>query len=385
MVIFNSDSNNTLVSLGEAVKRVSSLESLLQDDETGDLILRKTDIFLPEDSAGADHDELPAYITLPGSCVSVDECLRHVPSIAQARYELLSRPVVHYSDCSVERILYVGQGEVAHAVPSQCDVIVSDKATTCHILAFQSTSATNKVPLVSLTHLDGTAYDDCIRAMVLRHRNYHMSNNMASTAAEDSKVQLSIHIAGGFADSHNSSKDISNWLIHLLADIADEGKDWLHMTLRDCAITSMNDTGHCAPVARGLAVDMRTGEVFLAKCQDSTMGPVATLRSARISARSSTAQLTVIHDESSDRLIVEPFQYTPHPSLDVLLRQRDDMLLYYCSTSPDCEEDDFCDTLRATLKLMRDIPFQRFFGNSCERPLVFERMGCSNRWKQMHF
>jgi len=368
MVIANSDSTNTLVSLDNAIKRVSSLGAL-QVNNTEEISFRRTNLYLPEDGFCLDdEEETPIYLAQEGYGVSADECLGCLPQIMDARDELLAQNPVNLTRSTTERVLYVGQGEVAHAVTSQCDVIVSDKATTCHILAIRSVSP-GAAPLASLTHVDAASYEDCIRSMIQHHKKHHH---------ESTEVRLSVHIVGGFDDSNASSKKISNWLINLLADIAEAERDWLHMTLRDCAISSLNDSGRYSPIGRGLAMNVHTGHVFLAKCDSYIAGPRPTLRAARLWSRATTPELSLIHDERSTCLQIEPFTYSSFEGLNKLLSFPDDLLLHYASTSPDCEEEGFCRSLRSTLTLVRDVPCHRVFG---DKPLTFTRVGYSNTWK----
>ena len=390
MVIANSDSTSTLVSLDHALKRVSSLEAL-HYNKTEDISFRLTSLFLPEDDAlcvEVDDDysatsEVPVYLASNDSSIGVDECLRCLPQILDARDELLAQPVRRYQRSSKERILYVGQGEMAHAVPRQCDVMLSDKATTCHILAVRSTSDYEAEPLTSMTHLDTAhVHDDCIRSMIQEHHKHHYSTSSSSTP-----IQLDIHVLGGFLDANGSSRDISNWLLHLLADVATEYQDTMHMSLQTCVMTCLNDTGHASPVGRGLAIDLGTGQVHLAAAAADCTGPCPTLRAARLWSPQPRT-LSVIHtaaDASTNFFTVEPFWYTSSfQDLDALLSLPDRMLLRYCSTSPDCEQDDFCTLLRSTLKWIRNVPCEEVFGcnNNNQQPKIYRRrQGHSNAWE----
>ena len=104
------------------------------------------------------------------------------------------------------RVLNVLQGEIAHCTPHQADVIVSDDATTCHVVSLwsryickdknhsyqQGYNAGNEEEcskntkkrggaggdgaeslLASLTHIDGTGYRSCLREAVMEHFEYH--------------------------------------------------------------------------------------------------------------------------------------------------------------------------------------------------------------------
>ncbi|GAX09290.1 protein N-terminal asparagine amidohydrolase [Fistulifera solaris] len=378
MVIANSDSTGTLVSLESALKRVSSLEAL-QANRSEEVSLRQTNLRVSGDSECIDDtsegQDVPIYLPKSGSSLDVDECLQCLPQILDARDAFLSVDPAHFSRFSRERILYVGQGEVAHAVPAQCDVIMSDKATTCHILALRSCSDDN-APLVSLSHIDSTSYEKCIRSMVVRHRNHHWRG--------EKKVAISVHVMGGFNDIDGTSQNISNWMIHLLADIADEERESLCLAFKTCSISCLNDSGNGSPVGRGLAIDLVSGDAFLARCDEDVSGPLPVLRSARLFTRNTAApRLNQIHCEKSCYTIIEPFAYSPFRGMESFLKMPDDLLLQYTSTSPDCEEDSFCDSLRATLKLIRDVPYCKIFGDRCDKTLVYKRIGRSNCWTQI--
>jgi hypothetical protein len=396
MVIANSDSTGTLVSLGNGLKRVASYQGfdLGAYDEVVDY--QQTELLLPEDIFCNDDDyscsshvepRQPLY--LPSRRDAIDQCLSNNMLLMERCDELLNQPPVHYHCNSKQNVLYVAQGEVAHAVQSQCDVIMSDKATTCHILALRSSCSDASSPLSSLTHIDSTSYEECVRAMIQEHKAHH--NHSAcdeeekkdAASCSESRITLDVHVVGGFDDAKGSSREISNWLITLLASIAAEEKDSLVITLQTCAISSMNDDGRNAPIGRGLAMDLKTGETFLARCDEEVAGPTMPLRSMRLwSSGTSTPKLHLIHTSLSNEVRIEPFAYAPFKELDALLNLRDDILLQYTSTSPDVEDDDFCRCIRATLEFLRDVPCKRTFGDECDQPLVYQRIcRSSNSWK----
>jgi hypothetical protein len=390
MVIANSDSNGTLVSLGNGLKRSSSFQGFDWGSYDEVVHYEQTQLLLPEDLICDDalgdsyqvETRQPLY--LPNQRDSVDQCLRNNTLLMERCDELLSQPPVHYHQESKQDVLYVAQGEVAHAIPSQCDIIMSDKATTCHILALRSTLTDHSTPMSSLTHIDSISYEDCVRAMVQEHKSFHRTfkeeEKKDTDSSTDSKITLDVHVVGGFDDAKGSSREISNWLITLLASIAAEEKDSLVITLQTCAISSMNDDGRNAPMARGLAMDTKTGETFLARCDEQVAGPSIPLRSIRLWS-GSCPKLSVIHTAYSNTVCIEPFKYAPFKELDGLLTLQDDVLLKYTSTSPDCEEVDFCQCIRSTLKFLRDVPCTGIFGDKCDQTLVFQRVRRSNSWK----
>ena len=83
-------------------------------------------------SSSSSFDTNPNYL-------SVTDYLQQIPSVVESIQELKSKPPVHLNKSDPRRIINVLQGEVAHATAEQADILVSDKATTCHILALRST------------------------------------------------------------------------------------------------------------------------------------------------------------------------------------------------------------------------------------------------------
>lgn len=389
MVIASSDSTDTLVSLGNNRKHVVQLGSSPADVTSAPCFaFRRTALYLPEDEDCFDDEDsfhscsskevtpqsARQPVFMPTNGESVDECLARVPDLAETCDLVLNQQVVEYTRYSKERILYCGQAEVVHALPLQADIVMSDRATTCHILAIRSSSDTT-VPMVSVTHIDAPSYDECIRDMIVRHKNHHASKDI---------IDLDIHVMGGFEDDKGASKAISNWLMTLLADIADEERDSICFTLKTCAISCMNETGQCSPIGRGLAINVRTGDAYLARCDLAVAGPEPHLRSARLWARDCNApKLQVVHSQRENTITIKAFRYSPMRDLETLLCLPDPMLLHYTSTSPDCEEHDFCASLRATLKHVRDTPCTAVFGKRLERDLTFRRIGFSNTWRKM--
>jgi len=325
---------------------------------------------------------------------AVDHYLAHsVPDLPEFCCSLLKPSVVtQYTSHSPQRLLYVAQGELAHAVPFQCDVLVSDQATTCHILAVRSVRVGDCTsPLCSLTHLDGTRYEACLRYLFARHYHYHNNHNNGSDEENEAKIgiRMQVHILGGFNDRKGSSRSLSNWLMRLLVTLAEEYRDTMRLTLVTCAMTCLNDDAdRDQPIGRGLALHLRTGQVHLARCDRSVAGPCLALRLARLYAPPPTTTTTAmrtlycIHTEQCNQLCLPGYRYVPHKDTDLLLSLPDELLLTCSSTSPECEEDDFCEQVRATLTLIKYVPYQRVFGTNGSVRLLLERVvGTANDWQ----
>lgn len=390
MVIANSNSCSTLASLDDV--RKIGLNDVQFNKQSAATSYISSSICLPADDL---DDEIDYYssskrqqqLYLPADKdEAVDVCLGAIPEVMESADELLSQTPRHFSVESSERLLYVAQTEVAHATAAHCDVIASDRATTCHILALRSSSSSNG-PLVSLAHIDTVGYEQCVRKMVQEHKRFHNDSDEEKKEEETSScepVSIDIYIVGGFEDEDDSSRPISNFLIHLLSRIASEDPAHLNMTLRTCAITSMNDDGFSAPIGRGLGVDVVTGEAFLCKVDEAVAGPTPNLRSARLWSGNNNNEetLSLIHSCWSTQMFVQPFHYAALAQADALIALPDPILLNYTSTSPNVEEDTFCQRVRSTLSFMANSPAETVFGAACNQPAVFARVGRTNQWQQ---
>jgi protein N-terminal asparagine amidohydrolase len=376
MVFHTSDSTNTLVSLdNDGHKQLGEQQNNLQQEQRTESLFDRTELHVPNSRCDHQHHCPRLHVPADAASRNVDDFLPGVASLRESCEELLLGPVRHFDANTPSRVLYVQQGERANATARDCDVLVSDRATTCHILALYSHGDT--VPLASLTHLDGTSYEACISQMLRDHVKEENKRDL------NNKVTIDVHIMGGFNDSDGTSASITNWLLHLLAQIAEETKRYCRMILKTCAVTTMNDTGYASPIGRGLGISLKTGRVFLAKCDAAVAGPVPLLRNIRLWAKSHHNRLSVIHDSShSSTMVVEPFGFSEFDDISFLLSLPDDALIQYTSTSPDVEEADFCTSIRASLRFLQRQRCQHFFGRKTDQPLVFERVG-TNGWKQL--
>jgi hypothetical protein len=296
---------------------------------------------------------------------------------------------IRKTNCNIEqqslqssRILYVAQGELAHCTPVQADLLVSDRATTCHILGLRSsfvstTEATTHEILCTLAHLDSTMYTECIRDAFQSHYDYHYqrySRNFKSKSIEP-WIELDIHIVGGFKDDARTSGPMSVWAINLLADMADQyylRSPRMKMILRTACITAANhDNTSGGPVVRGMAFDCRTGKIYSAHCVHPC--PAITLRMAKVWVRGhsskncdaiSLSKLSVIYTHLANSISIESLfpngrlccfcgflQHDMRQQFDQLLQIRSyKLLLKYCSTSPEHEEEDFCTSTRTSFQ-----------------------------------
>jgi hypothetical protein len=512
MVIANSDSNTTLVSLnnnGDNDKHVSVDQNIVVMGQSGllryvepsasttaqhsfksnecdsDGIPTELLVSVPDSSSSSsteeyvplylppqndslsqknDHDlDVDEYISRNYYNIDENDChpyeldkpqppsslLRGAEKLKESREQLMASKRQRICTGSREhnRLLYVAQGERANATSAQYDVLMSDKATTCHILAFRSrissTDNDSEVdsPLTSLTHLDGAQYEECVREMIQEHIDYHQRDNSGKRSRrkrpkfmeEEKKsddclvpndgkkgcggqqITIDIHVMGGFNDIDSSSSNITEWLIRLLARMAQEFKDErasVQMVVKTLVVSSSNneldDRNNDSPIGRGFGIDLKTGEVFLTGNQDdpTSSGPVPVLRSVRLWSRCCSGnetdglqphKLSVVHTikdvedvwellgvEENDGVReefglfwVQPFRFRSISDVDALLGLPDELLLQYTSTSPDVEEAGFCNDVRASMEFLKyqctikKEDGRSYFGKSFNRPMVF--------------
>ncbi len=308
---------------------------------------------------------------------STDACLKSNPLLCSEASEALMNKVDIYSCdvASASPCIYVHQREVAHASTEQYGnkgaILASDNATTCHVLALRScvNSESSSKALGSLCHLDSTGNGSCILKMINEHMIFHQCRTDGSSS-KGKEVLLDVHIVGGYNDKDKTSEEITNHVFDVLSKAARELKSTLKMTLKTCVVTSLNDVRRyndpstSGPMARGMTLDVSTGQVkLLTFVNKNHKEPASTLRQVRLWAPpSQNNHLMVVHKWNKEQIFIEPFQFGPFPDMDLFLQLPDDTLLEYSSTSPECEADDFCDEMRKTVRYMRDIPMESVFG-----------------------
>ncbi len=320
------------------------------------------------------------------------------------------------------RVINVLQGEIAHCTSSQADILVSDGATTCHIVALWSRyidssldgvqDITATIPksnmLATLTHIDEPGYERCVRNAIDHHIKYHSqlrqtaNDNSADDGIPSSSgrasfeigtIEISIHILGGFHDEGSKSLEITSSVLETFAAVSSKSNinftknqhPQVCMTLKTCAVGSANDDGTGCPLGRGLGLEVATGNIFLAEvADDGAQGPEATLRSVRLWAASfhplspkPVRELVVIHRHDSDYLQIDVFVFRSHLNAQRLLDCNDETLLRYTSTSSDVERDNFVSKVRESLTYMNTKTSKMVF--PLNEPIKFKRVGL-NGW-----
>jgi len=329
------------------------------------------------------------YLPTSSSKISTDNCISmHSVFYSQAQSLIANPPLTINSMTPYESskttattpIIYIHQREVGYVSSNQYNgngaILVSDSATTCHILALRSSSTNEgkEIILGSLCHLDSPNNESCIRSMIVKHLKYHSTgdNNTESCFLE-------IHISGGYIDKGNQSAAITSHLLRLLSKLATDYAPIMTMRLLTCITTNLNDEAFLLgdgiksrPVFGGMSLNVQTGQVLLLKKVDESLrGPAATLRRVRIwSSSPHVNTLLTIHHAEKEGVIIPPFRFSPIRDLDLLLLLPDDVLLKYSSTSPECEGDDFCDLTRKSFRFLKDKTAEDIFGKDVSKSIV---------------
>ena len=219
------------------------------------------------------------------------------------------------------------------------------------------------------------------------------------------KIQIELHMAGGFDDSDGTSHQLSKELLEVWASLGEKYSSEVSIHLCTAAISGLN-TDTDGPKARGLGIDTRTGEVFMVPCElpKHLDGPAVEIRNARSWARgmncsssdggnnasdesSSKPELSVLHTRQNrpGEILIEPFEYHPQPQLNPLLNVPDQVLKQVVSTSPEHESERFCSDLRRTLSFINTVPSKSIFGGTDNpKPLVFRRRSASVGSSSVH-
>ncbi|OBS74668.1 hypothetical protein A6R68_14790 [Neotoma lepida] len=216
-------------------------------------------------------------------------------------------------------LLYVQQRELAVTSPKDGSISIlgSDDATTCHIVVLRHTGN----GATCLTHCDGTD----TRAEVPL-----IMSSIKSFSDHAQCGRLEVHLVGGFSDD----RQLSQKLTHQLLKLNDREENENHF-----------------PVIYGIAVNIKTAEIYRASFQDR--GPEEQLRAARALAG---GPMISIYDAKTEQLRIGPYSWTPFPHVDFWLQQDDKQILENLSTSPLAEPPHFVEHIRSTLMFLKKFP-----------------------------
>lgn len=253
--------------------------------------------------------------------------------------------------------LYVAQGEWAMAqTGGRVDVLGSDDATTCHIVALldrRLCSAGNpvdsEVVAVAVAHCDDES--TASQALDAMHSALQSQRQSQPDKGQHQSI-IEAYVAGGLAKDTCSTK-LSNAIRKKLRE--------LRCKIILMATCQHNATTACPPVSpavRGLAVRLSTGEVQPASYDDDARGPERELRSARFLSTHPVPP-ACCYDAASDCVIIEPFQWDPEPfgtPCRAMMEIHDSVLLSELSTSPQQELPRFVPDLKALFEYFAENP-----------------------------
>jgi len=227
-----------------------------------------------------------------------------------------------------------------------------------------------------------------------RNSNTSLPPSQRNNNDKNNLIPVELHLCGGY--DTQSSHEISNWLLQSFICLAEKYQHILKITLSTTATmlwnTTRDENNRCVPNCRGLGIEIASGHVFpyndgdTAACPD---GPAMDRRAAHRWAVPNQ-DVTVIHNRqgeihipSFEMKLPSPNSSTTKGTLDALLQAPDDVLLRVTSTSPECESDQFCSTMRRTLSylLLMDEEDDED-GRSRKKSLVYSRSAdCLNAWE----
>jgi hypothetical protein len=257
-----------------------------------------------------------------------------------------------------------------------------------------------------MTHIDSDHYDDCIKRMFQEHVTYHHHHRQQQqqqqqqqySSSSDEPLEMDIHLVGGYRDKDKTSVKLTKYILQMIANISSKFSSRISMNLDTCVVSSLNDDSILLsdtntttttsssssmtniskrrPIARGMALDVISGSIELLETIDpSHIGPGYTLRKVRLFSSSSQSNyLLLVHNPLQDELRISPFEWRQQDrQMSLLLELPDHLLLKYTSTSPECEDEDFCDDMRKSLIFMRDVSVESVFGKKGHRKSVIFR------------
>lgn len=266
---------------------------------------------------------------------SVEEFLQRYPHFKESAIMLSSKPT---KEVPPHGLLYIGQREMAIVAPEDetIQVLGTDDATTCHIVILRHTAS----HVVGLSHFDGSEVEGATKKLIEGVKNITGGKQWG---------RLELTLVGGFKDDRKMSEELSVKIL----DAFNKAPEDVHLVT--ACITDLNTRmakNIPFPIIYGLAVIVRTGEIFPATFPDR--GPDQALRSARHFTGSE--EVINIYDNRRKLMTLGPFDYSNMDEIDLLCRLPDQFIRQHLSTSPEQEPKHFEASVRAALVQIRDYP-----------------------------
>ncbi|XP_075035875.1 protein N-terminal asparagine amidohydrolase [Mixophyes fleayi] len=264
---------------------------------------------------------------------STARIIQKYPQLKERAKELTSQSTQIFGP---DGLLYVQQRELAATTPNDSSIsfLGSEDATTCHILVLRHTGS----GATCLAHCDGSDTEKEVADVL----------SSVKSLSQTSEGRLELHIVGGFNDQRQLSQKLSQQLLKTFDTQSEE----VHLVT--LCVTELNDkkeNGIHLPIIYGIAVNVKTGEIFKAKFQDRQ--PDEDLRSAYILTG---GNMVNIYDAKAEQLNIGPYSWTAFPNIDFWLEQDDKQILHCFSTSPLAEPPHFVQHMRSALQFLKDNP-----------------------------
>ncbi|XP_067912336.1 protein N-terminal asparagine amidohydrolase [Heterodontus francisci] len=284
---------------------------------------------------------MPLFIDNHPICLpsSTADFIERYSQLKEGAKSLKSKPV-HKIDS--KGLLYVQQREFAATTPQDGSVSIlgTEDATTCHLVVLRHTGS----GATSLGHCDGSDTEMTVPLML---------NAVKSLSVGCDSGRYEVHLIGGFIDERSLSHKLT---LKLLKAFNSQSEN-IH--LETYCLTELNDVVKKNvhwPVIYGMAVNVKTGEIFHATFPDR--GPDEVIRSARNFLGGS---IMSIYDAKVEQLQIEPYQWTPFPAAQFWLQQPDQVILQNFSTSPLVEPPHFVKHMRSIFRFLSDYPTESLF------------------------
>jgi len=247
-------------------------------------------------------------------------------------------------DEKTQRILYVGQREYAVIAKNlnKCsfDYIVTDEATTCHILVFIEPSTGT----VGLAHLDGGGnMQESIKEFI---STINCCQNLIDNDGSPAVCKnLEMYLFGGFVDAKGYSEPMFDEILSTCKNLDQK----IELKLACCfSVNNVFKANENYPLITGLGVRVESLDVSVIKCRN--IGPDTLLRNVRMIYNNEETTMKNIYDFHEGCVYIEPFSFHKARYAHELLRLPDAVYLKYCSTSPHCESEYFVEHSKSVIR-----------------------------------
>ncbi|XP_055507834.1 protein N-terminal asparagine amidohydrolase [Leucoraja erinacea] len=296
-------------------------------------------------------------VSLPSS---TGEFIERYSRLKEGAETLKSKPAIKVDPPG---LLYIQQREFAATVPQDGSVstLGTEDATTCQVVVLRHTGS----GATALGHLDGSDTAMTVSKML---------NTVRSLSDGSSNGRYEVHLVGGYIDEQLLSHRLT---LELLEAFNSQSEN-IH--LETYCVTELNDTMKQNvhwPVIYGIAVNVKTGEIFQATFPDR--GPDEDVRAARTFLGGS---MISIYDAKAEQMQIEPYEWIPFPTAEFWLQQPDHRILQYFSTSPVVEPPHFVKHLKNIFQFLTTSPEEALFPKGESR--IYKKTA-AGFWERIHY